>query len=60
MEQQGWYVIDGNEHLKFNALDDAVAVARARMETESKTVILMPVKEYADYEYKKNKKGKKS
>ena len=60
MEQQGWYVIDGSEHLKFNALDDAVAVLEARVKTGQRSVTLMPAQEYATYEYRKNKRGKKS
>ena len=60
MEQQGWYVVDGNEHLKFNALDDAVAVLEARVKTGQRSVTLMPAQEYAVYEYRKTKRGKKS
>ena len=60
MEGQGWYVIDGNEHLKFNALDDALVVLEARVQTGSKTLMLMPTQEYATYEHRKNKRGKKS
>ena len=59
MEQQGWYLIDGQEHLKFNALDDAVVVIESRMKTGPKTLILMPVSEYVTYEYRKTKRGKR-
>ena len=53
-------MIDGNEHLKFNALDDALMVLEARVQTGSKTLMLMPTQEYATYEHRKNKRGKKS
>ena len=54
-----WYVIDGNEHLKINSFDDAVAIMEARShDGKPRQLIMMSDKEYSTYRDRKTKRGK--
>lgn len=54
-----WYVIDGNEHLKINSFDDAVAIMEARSRSgKPRQLIMMSDKEYSTYKDRKTKRGK--
>ena len=54
-----WYVIDGNEHLKINSFDDAVAIMEARAhDGRPRQLIMMSDKEYSTYRNRKTKRGK--
>ena len=56
-----WYVIDGNEHLKINSFDDAVAIMETRSRSgKPRQLIMMSDKEYSTYRNRKTKRGKKS
>lgn len=56
-----WYVLDGNEHLKFGSFHDALAIMEARARNnKGKQLILMSDKEYSTYKDRKTKRGKKS
>ena len=56
-----WYVIDGNEHLKINSFDDAVAIMEARAhDGRPRQLIMMSDKEYSTYRNRKTKRGKNS
>jgi hypothetical protein len=58
---RSWYVIDGNEHLKINSFDDAVAVMEARSRSgKPRQLIMMSDKEYSTYRDRKTKRGKNS
>jgi hypothetical protein len=57
-----WYVIDGDEHLKFNSFSDALAVIGARWDGKkpNKQLLMMSDKEYATWHSRKTKRGKNS
>ena len=58
---RSWYVIDGNEHLKINSFDDAVAIMEARSRSgKPRQLIMMSDKEYSTYRNRKTKRGKNS
>ncbi len=58
---RSWYVIDGNEHLKINSFDDAVAIMEARSRNgKPRQLIMMSDKEYSTYRNRKTKRGKNS
>jgi hypothetical protein len=58
---RSWYVIDGNEHLKINSFDDAVAIMEARAhDGRPRQLIMMSDKEYSTYRNRKTKRGKNS
>ena len=58
---KSWYVIDGNEHLKINSFDDALALMEARArDGKPRQLIMMSDKEYSTYRDRKTKRGKKS
>ena len=58
---RSWYVIDGNEHLKINSFDDAVAIMEARSRSgKPRQLIMMSDKEYSTYRDRKTKRGKNS
>lgn len=59
---KNWYVIDGDEHLRMGSFSDALAVMGARWDenNESKQLIMMSDKEYANWHGKKTKRGKNS
>ena len=58
---RSWYVIDGNEHLKINSFDDAVAIMEARSRNgKPRQLIMMSDKEYSTYRDRKTKRGKNS
>jgi hypothetical protein len=62
MAFNGWYVIDGDEHLKFSSFSDALAVMGSRWDEDkpSKQLLMMSDKEYATWHSRKAKRGKKS
>ena len=58
---RSWYVIDGDEHLKINSFDDAVAIMEARAhDGRPRQLIMMSDKEYSTYRNRKTKRGKNS
>ena len=57
----GWYVIDGDEHLKMGSFQDAVALMDIRARnTPGRQLIMMSDKEYSTYRNRKTKRGKRS
>ena len=60
-EVKNWYVIHGDEHLKIGSFSDAIAIMAARWDNDnSKQLIMMSDKEYANWDKRKTKRGKNS
>jgi hypothetical protein len=56
-----WYVIDGDEHLKFGSFHDALATMEARARnSRGNQLLLMSDKEYNNWPKRKTKRGKNS
>lgn len=62
MAFESWYVIHGDEHLKIGSFSDALAIMSSRWDEtqDSKKLIMMSDKEYANWEGRKRKRGKNS